>query len=60
MGVHVRMKGGMKVCRITILQDGKKPKINDDDFRKSEGIWYASAVISRHQTIRIEELKGDS
>jgi len=58
MAVHVRMKGGMEACRVTILQDGKKPRINDDDFFKSEDIWYATAVIGRRQTIRVEELTG--
>ena len=61
LGVNVRMKGGMTVCRLSILSsDGKKPKINDDDFLKSDDIWYAMAVIRSHQTVRIEELsRGD-
>ncbi len=59
MGVHVRLQGGMERCRITVFTPGKKPKINDDDFFKSEDIYYATAVIGHYQTIRIEEL-GDS
>jgi hypothetical protein len=60
LGVHVRMKGGMTVCRVTVLKEGKKPKVNDDDFYLSEDIWYASTVIGQLQKLRIEELKGGS
>jgi hypothetical protein len=60
MAVYVRMKGGMKACRITILSEDKKPKINDDDFFQSEDIWYGIAVIRKHQIVRIEELRGEN
>ena len=59
MGVHVRLSGGMERCRVTVFTPDKKPKINDDDFFKSEDIYYGTAVIGHYQTIRIEELKGD-
>lgn len=61
LGVYVRMEGGMKECRITVLsKDGKKPKVNDDDFLQYEDIWYAMDVIRSYQTVRIEELKGNT
>jgi|SRR5882762_3535545 len=61
MGVHVRMRDGMKRCKMTILQEQyqlKQPK-EVDDFIKYEDIWYATAVINCLQTIRIEEV-GDA
>jgi len=57
MAVHVRLPGGMERCRVTVFTPDKKPKINDDDFFKSEDIYYGTAVISHYQTIRIEELE---
>lgn len=55
--VNVRMRHGMKHCKMTILQEGHQPKEPKqmDTFVKYEDIWYASVVTNGLQTVRIEE-----
>ena len=62
VGVRVRLPDGMSRCKITILQEEHQPKPpkDVDDFVEFEQIWYASATINCLQTIRIEELKGET
>lgn len=62
MAVHIRLPAGKDQCKIAILQERYQPKPEKlvDDFINYEGTWYATAVINCLQTLRIEELKGDT
>jgi hypothetical protein len=57
--VNVRMRDGIKQCKMTILQEEYQPKVPKeiDTFVEYEGIYYCTAIIGCLQTIRIEELK---
>lgn len=62
MAVHVRMKERVTRCKVTVLQEKYQPKAPKeiDSFIKYHNIWYATATINCLQTLRIEEMKGDS
>ena len=62
MGVHIRLPAGKEHCKISILQEKHQPKAVRlvDDFIEYESVWYATATVNCLQTLRIEELKGDS
>lgn len=60
--VNVRMRAGLKQCKMTILQEkhqAKAPKAVDT-FIEYEGIYYCTATINCLQTVRIEELGEDA
>ena len=56
--VNVRMRDGIKQCKMTILQVKLQPKAPKeiDTFIEYEGIYYCTATINCLQTVRIEEL----